>query len=480
MSDITLPYKWNPRDYQANLWFALGGELKRFLAIWHRRAGKDDVMMHHNACAAFERVGNYWYCLPEYNQCRKAIWGAINPHSGKRRIDEAFPEEIRSGVNEQEMRINLKSGSTWQLMGSDNYNSLVGSPPVGITFSEYALSNPTSWGYLRPILLENKGWASFNTTPRGKNHVFRMLKMAEDSEEWFSEVLTAEKTSVFTKEQLDQELEELIAEHGDVAYATALWRQEYWCSFDAALPGSIWGGATAALEERGGLKSVPHTKGYPVHSAWDLGHDDFTSIWFYQVVDGEINVIDCYENNFKDIDHYAEYLRDLGKQRDFRYGSHWLPHDARPLRMGMGGKTMLQQFFDWQAQIKLETNYDIGRFDICPNFRKEEGIQAARKTFKVANFDRQKCEDQFEHLKSYHRKRDDDTKMFSKEPVHDVHSHSADAWRYLSLTWKLSKQTQIVLSPEQKLFEGSVSGMTFGQMKNEFLRKKRIARSNRI
>ena len=478
---IDLPYKWNPRDYQANLWFA-HGKKKRLLAIWPRRHGKDEVNLHANACAAFERVGNYWYMLPEYNQCRKAIWDAVNPHTGIRRIDEVFPHEIRKNVNNQEMKLTFTNGSTWQLMGSDNYNALVGSPPVGLTYSEYAISNPISWGYLRPILLENGGWASFNSTPRGKNHLYRLFNMAAANEDWFCELLTADDTGLFTSDQLKGELDELIAEHGDVEYATALWRQEYFCSFDAALPGAIWGGATAQLEERGGLQRVPHKDGYPVHSAWDLGHDDYTSIWFYQVTDGDfpIRVIDCYENNFKDIDHYAEYLRDLGRRRGFRFGKHWLPHDARPLRMGMGGKTMLQQFIDFQDQIKLESDYNIGQFDICPNFRKEDGIQAARKTFKLSQFDKDHCIDQYEHLKSYHRKRDDQTKMFSKEPVHDMHSHAADAWRYLSLTWKMSKQTQIILSPEQKLIENSIGNLTMGALRKEHLKKMRIARQNAI
>ena len=478
--DISLPHNWKARKYQENLWNALNTEIKRFLIVCHRRWGKDDVFLHHNACASFERVGNYWYCLPEYNQCRKAIWDAINPHTGKKRIDEAFPEEIRSGINDQEMKIKLKSGSTWQLMGSDNYNSLVGSPPIGITFSEYALSNPTSWGYLRPILLENGGWASFNTTPRGKNHVFRMAKMAEKSEEWFYQKLTVDDTGVFTKEQLDNEYQELLAEHGDEAYAKALLLQEYWCSFDAALPGSIWGAATSKLEERGGLTYVPHTPGHPVHSAWDLGRDDFTSVWFYQCVDGNLNVIDCHEDNFKEIEDYAKVLYDKGQERNLRYGKHWLPHDARPTRMGMGGKSILQQFFDQKNEYLSQKKYSIGDFDICPNFSKQDGIQAARKTFHIANFDKARCEDQFEHLKSYHRKRDEETKMFSKEPVHDLHSHASDAWRYLSLTWKMSKQTQIVMDPEQQLIQGSVGNITFGAMKKEFLRKRRMERRNQF
>ena len=99
-----------------------------------------------------ERVGNYWYMLPEYSQARKSMWDAVNGHSGKRRIDEAFPKEIRKRYLEQEMAIHFPNGSTFQLVGSDNFNSLVGSPPVGLVFSEYAISDPSAWSYLMPIL----------------------------------------------------------------------------------------------------------------------------------------------------------------------------------------------------------------------------------------------------------------------------------------------------------------------------------------
>ena len=58
----------------------------------------------------------------------------------------------------------------WQMAGSDNFDSLVGSNPVGVVFSEWALSHPDAWEYLRPILVENDGWALFIYTPRGRNH----------------------------------------------------------------------------------------------------------------------------------------------------------------------------------------------------------------------------------------------------------------------------------------------------------------------
>src|SRR6185312_8507339 len=131
------------------------------------------------ACSAFERVGTYWHMLPEASQARKAIWDAINPHTGRRRIDEAFPRELRQATREQDMLIRFVNGSTWQVVGSDNYNSLVGSPPVGVVFSEWSLAKPDSWTYIRPILAENGGWVLKIWTPRGRNHATRSFEARE-------------------------------------------------------------------------------------------------------------------------------------------------------------------------------------------------------------------------------------------------------------------------------------------------------------
>jgi phage terminase large subunit len=105
--EITLPNQWRPRGYQRRLWNYLEGNGKRAVAVWHRRAGKDEVCLHWAACAAMQRVGNYWHMLPEASQARKAIWDAINPHTGRRRIDEAFPPSIRVGQRDEDMRIKL-------------------------------------------------------------------------------------------------------------------------------------------------------------------------------------------------------------------------------------------------------------------------------------------------------------------------------------------------------------------------------------
>ena len=361
------------------------------------------------------------------------------------------------------MKIEFKNGSTWQLMGSDNYDSLVGSPPVGLTFSEYALSNPTSLGFLRPILLENGGWAIFNSTPRGKNHFKNLCELAEKSDSWFYSHLTADQTGVFTKEQLLAELEEMQSEHGE-SYGKALWLQEYYVSFDAAIPGAIWGEATTKVVLENRVGEFPHIEGYPVFTSWDIGRTDATAIWFYQVIGEEIRVIDYFEDNFKEIPFYGGILEERSK-KGWKYGLHWLPHDAKPLKLGMGGKTILQQFED----------LDVGKFQIVPNVSKEDGIQAARATFPKCVFD-YAADKGFEHLKYYKRTYDEVKKVFSLTPVHDEHSHGSDACRYLSLTWRQSKVLSPEASFESKLFGGNVVGMNFGQMKKSHFAKKRAER----
>ena len=129
--EITIPNNWAPRDYQRKLWCFMENGGKRAVEVGHRRWGKDDVALHFTATQLLEHPANYWHMLPIYAQARKVVWNAVNPRTGKKRIDEAFPEPIRSRTSNQEMLIEFKNGSSWQLVGSDNYNTLVGTPPLG-------------------------------------------------------------------------------------------------------------------------------------------------------------------------------------------------------------------------------------------------------------------------------------------------------------------------------------------------------------
>lgn len=409
MSRIRIPNGWRPRDYQMGLWGYLEGGGKRAVAVWHRRAGKDDVCLHWAACAAMQRVGNYWHMLPEAKQARKAIWDAINPHTGKRRVDEAFPREIRESYSDVEMRIKFVNGSSWQLVGSDNYNSLVGAPPVGLTFSEYALADPRAWDYLRPILAENGGWALFIFTPRGKNHGHEIFQVAEQNPSWFVEQLTVDQTKAIPAE--------IIAEERKSGMTEDEIQQEYFVSFDAAIKGAYYGVLMRDAEEEGRIKTLPWEPRLPVHTAWDLGIGDSTAIWFAQQHMGEVRVIDYYESFGVGLAHYAKML----KERPYVYGEHILPHDAAVADLSTG-----------KARIQTLAELGINGHVLNREGQIDDGIAAVRLLLPTCWFDAEKCAHGIEALKQYACDYDEERRVYSARPRHDWTSHAADAFRYLA------------------------------------------------
>ncbi len=378
--------------------------------------------MQWTACSALtERVGNYWYLLPQAAQARKAIWEAVDSHTGMKRIDWAFPEELRSVTRNNEMFIQFRNGSTWQVVGSDNYNSLVGSPPVGVVLSEYALSNPEAWSYLRPILRENGGWAIFNFTPRGRNHAVTMFEGAKSDPDWFTQKLTAYETDVFTRDELDKERAELCRDMGDDD-GDARFRQEYLCDFSADIVGAYYARIITDLENAGRIARLDWDRLLPVHTAWDLGYSDDTSIWFYQKVRTEIRVIDYYQASGQDIPHYLKVLQD----RPYVYGKHHLPWDAVPKTLASGGKSVLEQ---------VTAGVGTQHVEIVPNLGDEDQVQATRAILPRCWFDAEKCKQGLSALRSFQKKWDDDKKVFSNHYLHNWASHPAKAFHYLAVSY---------------------------------------------
>lgn len=418
---IELPHRWSPRDYQDPLWRYMHGGGKRAIAIWPRRHGKDDLALHYTACAAHERVGVYWHLLPQQNQARKAIWDAVNPHTGRRRIDDAFPQDLRETTREQDMLIRFRTGSTWQVIGSDNYDALVGTPPIGVVFSEWALSNPQAWSLIRPILLENGGWAMFITTPRGRNHAHRMFQMAEQSGDWFAERLTSDHTGVFTPEALETERQEIISERGE-ADGEAIFAQEYMTSWSAALPGAYYAKLIDKAEAEGRIGFVPYNPQKQVHTAWDLGRNDATVIWFVQHNGAGWDLIDYYANTSVGIDHYVKTVL----EKPYIYGEHLLPHDAESEQLiGMGATGSIEETV---KSLGLRNVRVVPRTKSVAN-----DINEVRQIIPVCRFDKDKCEKGLDALRSYRRIWDEKLKAYRDTPLHDWASDPADAFRTFAI-----------------------------------------------
>lgn len=154
-------------------------------------SGKDIVAFNLMIRAALRKIGVYYYILPTYAQGKKVIWDSITNH-GQKFLD-FIPKELVSGMNSQEMKIRLRNGSLIQIVGSDNVDSLVGTNPQGVVFSEYALQDPRAYQFLRPILVANEGWAIFISCVAPKTLVltsegYKRIKDISPSREEYSDL----------------------------------------------------------------------------------------------------------------------------------------------------------------------------------------------------------------------------------------------------------------------------------------------------
>jgi phage terminase large subunit len=415
--ELEIPYGWNPRPYQMPAWLKLEGGQKRAVLLWHRRAGKDSFGLNFTATQALLRTGLYWHLAPTQKQVRKIVWDNIDS-AGRRVIDQVWPKDLRANMNAQEMKLELKNGSIWQCVGSDNYDSLVGANPIGVVFSEFALADPAAWDYVRPILAENGGWALFLYTARGKNHGYQLYKMAQKNPEWFSQLLTVDDTNAITLDAVKAER--------DAGMSEDLVQQEFYCSFEAANPGAYYGKQMQQAYKDGRVGRVPVEPGVPCETWWDLGMDDSMSIWVTQTVVREIRCVHYYENSGEGLAHYAKYLHDWAQPREARFLRHGMPHDIEVRELGTGKSR--KEVCERQLGLKPIT--------VAPQLDLEDGIEQTRRILGQCWFDEQECARGISALMEYTKQWDEKQKVFAPRPLHNWASHGADAMRTMAMIHK--------------------------------------------
>jgi phage terminase large subunit len=407
---VRLPNDFTPRPYQRRYMAHFDNGGKRAIWVVHRRGGKDLTAMHQTVKEMHRRRGAYWHVYPTFSQARKAIWEGFT-NDGKRIIDQVFPPELVKRKNEHEMFVELRCGSLWRLLGDKI--EVVGAGPVGVVFSEYAVAKPKAADLISPMLMENNGWESYITTPRGRNHAFKLYNAAKDDPRWFCEVQTLYDTRAY-------EPEATLAAERARGRPEALIRQEYLCDWTAANVGSVWGDLVESLERSEAISAFEHG-GNEVFTSWDLGHTDATAIWFWRLHGGSVEVIDHYEAHGKPMSHYF----DVVDARPYSYLKHWLPHDARAKTLQTGSSILEQSLQHWPKQV-----------GVVPNLSLADGIQAGRWLLQQGIRIHSRCEAGIEALRQYHYEYDEDTKAFGLKPEHDWSSHTADAFRYLAVIAK--------------------------------------------
>lgn len=397
--------------------------------VWARRHGKDLTCWNYAIKTAALQPMDVTYVYPTADMAKNNLWEA-KTNDGVPFLDYV-PLEIRKrqnktddGLNNTSKQVTLWNGSIIRLMSGENPGRLRGANSKLYVLSEYAEMSPEVFDIIEPVVEANHGQIIVNFTPKGDNHAAGAWKAWQEDKMWFTQLITAKDTQVFTPEQLDRILASTIRRFTDQGRgeeeARIYFEQEYMCNFDSPVVGSYYGAAIRKAIEEKRITSVPVEATIPVHTAWDLGVGDSTAIWFYQNVGLEVHVVDYYETSGEGLTHYIRVLKDKG----YVYGNHYAPHDIEVRELSSG-------------KSRLETARSLGiNFRIVPSLSLEDGIEASRNIFNKCWFDKEKCKRGIDALKSYHKEFDDKNKTYKEHPEHDWSSHGADSFRYFAVSYK--------------------------------------------
>ena len=186
-----------------------------------------------------------------------------------------------------------------------------------------------------------------------------------------------------------------------------------------AVEGAIYGREVGQAIEDRRIRPVPYDPKLKVHTIWDLGWNDQTSIIFAQRLLSEVRLIDYDEASFLRPDEWSKRVND----RPYIYGNHWLPHDGDNELQAAGGLSMrkiLKPFLNSDPKIvQRPDSVDIP-------------IKAARLMWPRVYIDETKCKRLVECLKRFRRGIPESTGEPGL-PVKDEYKHGADAFGYLAM-----------------------------------------------
>lgn len=384
--------------------------------VTHRRAGKTIALVNDLTIAARTPIPlsapTYAYIGPTFTQAKRIAWAYLKQYT------KPWWTKLPS---ESELKVYLPRDTTIYCLGADNADSLRGMYLDGVVADEYALWKPSVFPQvLRPALSDRVGWATFASTPKGKNLFHDQYRLAlKNPETHFLLTLRASASGLIPA----PELADLQRHMDPEEYA-----QEYECSFDAALKGAIYANEVNELFRRSGALSLSplYDPSLDTHFVYDLGFTDSTVRIAYQLppLTGAVHIVNVLARSGVDIFTHIDDLHSFGGP----IGNIHLPHDARARNL-QTGKSIVEQFIAEGFMPHVVANHHV-----------HDGISAVRRLFPRLVLDNSPladgetvCGEFIEAMKTYHREWDEDNLCFKEQPVHDWSSDFMDALRYLAI-----------------------------------------------
>ena len=448
---IAIPHNFMPYWWQIPSYNMLRDGFLRGIWVDHRRCGKDIRGFNLIVEEMWNNPGLYYYVFPSQKQGRKILWeGYTDPDDlgvGHKFIEKFLPKGILCGKpNNTDMKFSLytkgnRTHSLFQIIGTDQnrYENMRGTNPRGVIFSEQARQHPGAWDVVRPILMKNKGWAIFQSTPNGKNHFKELYDKALKNPKWFTCRHTVDDTyddhnrRLITKEQIAEEI--LMNMTEDFA------QQEFYCSFMQGVEGTYVGRQMNDAELDGRILTLPYDPAYLVDTYWDIGVADFDSVWFVQQVGKEIRFIDYEEVTGKTWAYWARTLQEKG----YLYGKHYAPFDIKN-REKAGKEEVAKSRLAWAGDVGIH-------FAITPRASFENGLQLIRGLLGLCSFDEKKTVVGRKHLEQWGRVWDKREQRYKDFEAQNPHTHAGASSRYAAINIRQKMGYDVNPGSEEKRFK---------------------------
>jgi len=237
---------------------------------------------------------------------------------------------------------------------------------------------------------------------------------------------------------------------------------------DPEMADHVWGGGyetiteaayyarlIVAAEKEGRIGYFPHDRHLPVVTGWDLGIDDYTAIWFAQVVgENRLRIIDYYEcQNLGAAEIIADAMPEfseemlcnakmleIGRDDPFDYGNLFFPHDIAVREWGAGAKTRIESVMDCGVPLRIIKKGTAAN--------PEDRVQAVRRTLPVTEFNAtNRVLKGITRLRRYRRKFNELMGTY-QGPLKDGNDHGADAFGELAVNLAISAPKTAVPAPQ--------------------------------
>lgn len=353
--------------------------------------------------------------FPTKKQGYNAFWSNIE-NDGFRTINRIPKELIAAQSNtEDNMRITLKNGSVFVLLGADNPEALRGANGKIYIFSEFVDIPSEALNVVRPITAQNGGQIILQSTPKldgiSGGTFKRLYEAAEKDPTQYADYLPADEAGVLTDEQLEVIRQDYIDQNGN----DFKFRQEMLLDWGQASQTSYYGALLSAMEKDGRIGTHPYNPDYPVYTSWDLGMADSTAVLFWQYYDKEFHIIDAYEtHNIGD-----EPIIRFVQSKPYNYAWHFFPHDGA------------KRDSDAISRIQKIRGLGLTNASLLTRRSKEDGIKRTHELLskKSTTIHKPLVYEAVEKLKKYSRKFNQLTGDY-EGPDHKTESHTADSVRY--------------------------------------------------